>query len=141
MVDEYQDTNAIQLEIVYGLAGEQENIFIVGDPSQSIYGFRGSAPSTMTEFCKRFQRAKNIALETNYRSSQEIVTVINAIARKMKTGCERTLQSGSGHGGSKPLILEVPDAVAEATAIGAHIIGHNDQGGQLDANDGQNGRA
>src|SRR3546814_11062356 len=45
MVDEYQDTNAIQLEIVYGLAGEQENIFIVGDPSQSIYGFRGSAPS------------------------------------------------------------------------------------------------
>src|SRR3546814_10598773 len=46
MVDEYQDTNAIQLEIVYGLAGEQENIFIVGDPSQSIYGFRGSAPST-----------------------------------------------------------------------------------------------
>src|SRR3546814_4259126 len=63
MVDEYQDTNAIQLEIVYGLAGEQENIFIVGDPSQSIYGFRGSAPSTMTEFCKRFQRAKIIALE------------------------------------------------------------------------------
>src|SRR3546814_8015981 len=49
MVDEYQDTNAIQLEIVYGLAGEQENIFIVGDPSQSIYGFRGSAPSTRPE--------------------------------------------------------------------------------------------
>src|SRR3546814_4438520 len=79
----------------------QENIFIVGDPSQSIYGFRGSAPSTMTEFCKRFQRAKIIALETNYRSSQEIVTVINAIDRKMKTGFERTLHSDRGHRGIK----------------------------------------
>src|SRR3546814_19229011 len=86
MVDSVQYTKAIQLEIVYGLACEQENIFIVGGPSQSFYGFRGSAPSTMTEFCKRFQRAKIIALETNYRSSQEIVTVINAIDRKMKTG-------------------------------------------------------
>src|SRR3546814_19944508 len=118
MVDEYQDTNAIQLEIVYGLAGEQENIFIVGDPSQSIYGFRGSAPSTMTEFCKRFQRAKIIALETNYRSSQEIVTVINAIDRKMKTGFERTLHSDRGHSGIKPLILEVHDAVAESDRKG-----------------------
>src|SRR3546814_15301278 len=78
-------------------------------PSQSIYGFRGSAPSTMTEFCKRFQRAKIIALETNYRSSQEIVTVINAIDRKMKTGFERTLHSDRGHSGIKPLILEVQD--------------------------------
>src|SRR3546814_618123 len=131
MVDEYQDTNAIQLEIVYGLAGEQENIFIVGDPSQSIYGFRGSAPSTMTEFCKRFQRAKIIALETNYRSSQEIVTVINAIDRKMKTGFERTLHSDRGHSGIKPLILEVQDAVAESTAIADHILEHKAQGGEL----------
>src|SRR3546814_9288319 len=63
------------------------------DVCSSDLGFRGSAPSTMTEFCKRFQRAKIIALETNYRSSQEIVTVINAIDRKMKTGFERTLHS------------------------------------------------
>src|SRR3546814_21200449 len=110
MVDEYQDTNAIQLEIVYGLAGEQENIFIVGDPSQSIYGFRGSAPSTMTEFCKRFQRAKIIALETNYRSSQEIFTVINAIDREMKTDFERHLHSDRGQNGIKPLTRDVHDA-------------------------------
>src|SRR3546814_4014032 len=69
MVDEYQDTNAIQLEIVYGLAGEQENIFIVGDPSQSIYGFRGTAPPRMTEFCKRFQRAKIHRKSTRLNSS------------------------------------------------------------------------
>src|SRR3546814_19752177 len=85
----------------------------------------------MTEFCKRFQRAKIIALETNYRSSQEIVTVFNAIDRKMKTGFERTLHSDRGHSGIKPLILEVQDAVAESTAIADHILEHKAQGGEL----------
>src|SRR3546814_13190381 len=86
MVDEYQDTNAIQLEIVYGLAGEQENIFIVGDPSQSIYGFRGSAPSTMTEFCKRFQRAKIIRLETNYCTRQDRKSVLEGKSASVREG-------------------------------------------------------
>src|SRR3546814_16192253 len=110
MVDEYQDTNAIQLEIVYGLAGEQENIFIVGDLSQSIYGFRGSAPSTLTEFCKRFQRAKLNALETNYRSSQEIVTVHHEIDRKKKTGIERHHTSERGPNGIKHTNHHVQEA-------------------------------
>src|SRR3546814_17727113 len=123
MVDEYQDTNAIQLEIVYGLAGEQENIFIVGDPSQSIYGFRGSAPSTMTEFCKRFQSAKIIALETNYRSSQELVTVINEIDRKLNTGFEHTLHSVRCNSGITPLTPQVQDAGADSTTSAEQRVG------------------
>lgn len=134
MVDEYQDTNALQLDIIYGLAGDQQNIFIVGDPSQSVYGFRGSAPSTMTEFAKRFPHAEIIALETNYRSSEEIVTIINAIDRNMKIGFDRTLRSNRGPSGEKPLILEVQDAVAESSAIADHILDHKANGGEISDN-------
>lgn len=134
MVDEYQDTNAIQLDIVYGLAGEAQNIFIVGDPSQSIYGFRGSAPATMIEFTKRFPNTKIIALETNYRSSQEIVSIVNAIDENMSAGFDRTLRSERGEIGIKPVILEVSDAVAEASAIADHIIEHKNQGGEISDN-------
>lgn len=131
MVDEYQDTNAIQLDIIYGLAGEAQNIFIVGDPGQAIYGFRGAAPATMIEFSKRFPSAKIIALETNYRSSAEIVTIVNAIDKNMRIGFERTLRSARGPVGDLPVIMEVADQVTEAGAIADHILTHKAEGGEL----------
>lgn len=130
MIDEYQDTNAIQLQIVNGLAGDDANIMIVGDPAQSIYGFRGSAPSTMTAFRRRFPEAKIIPLETNYRSSSEIISIVNAIDASMNIGFERTLRSARGTSGSRPIIMEVADAVAESTAIANAILEHKAQGGE-----------
>jgi DNA helicase-2/ATP-dependent DNA helicase PcrA len=134
MVDEYQDTNALQLQIVYGLAGDAQNIMIVGDPSQSIYGFRGSAPSTMTAFRDRFPAAKVIALETNYRSSEEIVSVVNAIDGCMPAAFDRTLVSAKGECGTPPVIVELEDAVAEAAAIADFIIEHKANGGEVSDN-------
>lgn len=73
LVDEFQDINRIQYEIVKMLAGEQANLFIVGDDDQSIYRFRGAKPEIMLGFEKDYPKAKRMILNINYRCSQEIV--------------------------------------------------------------------
>lgn len=71
--DEYQDTNPIQKEILYLLAGENGNLCVVGDDDQSIYGFRGAVPSIMLDFPKDFPNCKVIHMSTNYRSVPGII--------------------------------------------------------------------
>ena len=72
-VDEYQDTNYLQRDIIYLLAGENGNLTVVGDDDQSIYGFRGARPQVMLNFKKDYPDAVMIRLSTNYRSSKEII--------------------------------------------------------------------
>lgn len=72
-VDEYQDTNYIQRDIIYLLAGENGNLAVVGDDDQSIYGFRGAKPEIMLDFPKDYPAAKVIRMDTNYRSAKTIV--------------------------------------------------------------------
>ena len=72
-VDEYQDTNYIQRDIVYSLAGENGNLAVVGDDDQSIYMFRGAKPEIMLNFKKDYPNCKVIHMSTNYRSLQEII--------------------------------------------------------------------
>ena len=73
MVDEFQDINLLQYKVVKMLAGESENIFIVGDDDQSIYGFRGANPENMSEFENDFPEHKKYYLEENYRCPMQIV--------------------------------------------------------------------
>jgi len=79
MVDEYQDTNAIQADIVKWLAFSHHNIMVVGDDSQSIYSFRGANYKNMFDFPVLFPESKIIKLEENYRSTQPILTFTNAL--------------------------------------------------------------
>ncbi len=72
-VDEYQDTNYIQRDIIYNLAGEDGNLAVVGDDDQSIYMFRGAKPEIMLNFKKDYPDCKVIRLSTNYRSLQTII--------------------------------------------------------------------
>lgn len=130
MIDEYQDTNALQLGIVHGLVGNNGNVLIVGDPSQSIYAFRGSAPSTMEKFYKSFPSSKVIPLETNYRSTPEIIDLVNAIDARMDIGFDRTLKSGKASG-IKPCIVDVTDSAAEAIAIADKILEDKANGGEV----------
>ncbi len=74
MVDEFQDTNQIQADICYMLAGENGNICIVGDDDQSIYRFRSADSSIMLNFTKVYPQTKKVYLSTNYRSTQRIIT-------------------------------------------------------------------
>jgi len=90
MVDEYQDTNRIQADIVRWLSQEHGNVMVVGDDAQSIYSFRGANYRNMFDFPKLFPEAKLIKLEQNYRSTQPILDLNNALmgqAQEKYTKC------------------------------------------------------
>lgn len=72
-VDEYQDTNYLQRDIIYLLAGNNGNIAVVGDDDQSIYGFRGARPDVMLDFSEKYTNAAKIYMVTNYRSTADII--------------------------------------------------------------------
>ncbi|MFI3211768.1 MAG: ATP-dependent helicase [Eubacteriales bacterium] len=74
LIDEYQDINGLQYSIVKLLLGKEQNLFVVGDDDQAIYKFRGSNPKIMMGFETDFPNAKKVLLETNYRSTKNIVT-------------------------------------------------------------------
>jgi superfamily I DNA/RNA helicase len=79
MVDEYQDTNAAQLELVRLLSGEWRNVTVVGDDDQSIYGWRGADITNILRFSEHFPGARIVKLEENYRSSASVLAVANAV--------------------------------------------------------------
>ncbi len=82
MIDEFQDTNKLQAEIVYGLAQHNNNVMVVGDDSQSIYSFRGANFKNIMNFPNLFPDVKIITLEENYRSTQEVLDLGNHIIDK-----------------------------------------------------------
>lgn len=93
MVDEYQDTNLIQADIVRLLAGEHNNVMVVGDDSQSIYSFRGADFYNIMRFPKIFEGTRIIKLEENYRSTQPILSLTNNIIRNSTEKYTKTLFS------------------------------------------------
>lgn len=84
-VDEYQDTNFLQRDLVYLIAGEDGNLTVVGDDDQSIYGFRGARPEVMLQFQDHYPNAKRISMSTNYRSCKGIIHRADQLIRKNKT--------------------------------------------------------
>ena len=104
LVDEYQDTNYLQSELIFHLAGSTGNLVVVGDDAQSIYAFRGANISNILDFKKRYPKAKIYKLETNYRSTPEILTLANASIGNNVRQYPKALQSVVASG-SKPKVL------------------------------------
>ncbi|MFH0843974.1 MAG: ATP-dependent helicase [Pseudomonadota bacterium] len=116
LVDEYQDTNAIQADIVNWLAFAHRNIMVVGDDSQSIYSFRGANYKNMFDFPRQFPDAKIIKLEENYRSTQPILSFTNALmdqAQERYTKCLFTKRMD----GRIPLVLDAGTEPEQAMAV------------------------
>jgi Superfamily I DNA and RNA helicases len=97
-VDEYQDTNAAQLELVLLLSGRHRNLMVVGDDDQSIYKFRGATIENILSFDNYLPNAKIIKLEQNYRSTQNILSAANAVIRNNfgRRGKELWTDAGEG---------------------------------------------
>jgi DNA helicase-2/ATP-dependent DNA helicase PcrA len=98
LVDEYQDTNHSQYLIVRALADRFQNICVVGDDSQSIYGFRGANIQNILNFQKDYDDVKIFKLEQNYRSTSNIVEAANSIIDKNKTKLDKEIWTDNGAG-------------------------------------------
>ncbi|MBP5671907.1 MAG: UvrD-helicase domain-containing protein [Victivallales bacterium] len=120
MVDEYQDTNYVQLRLMELLAGKTANICVVGDDDQSIYGWRGANLGNILEFERFFPGAKTIRLEQNYRSTNRILKAANALIAKNVNRKAKTLWSEQGEG-EKILAVRCEDERAEATFAADYI--------------------
>lgn len=83
-IDEAQDTSLLQHNIIALVAQKYQNLFMVGDDDQSIYGFRAACPQILLDFKKNYPNALILSMETNYRSCQKIVTAANAFIKKNK---------------------------------------------------------
>ena len=97
LVDEFQDINPLQYATVRLLAGDNANLFAVGDDDQSIYGFRGSAPGIMLRFPKDYPDARIVTLDVNYRCGTEILTAASALIEANRDRYKKTLRSDRGN--------------------------------------------
>ena len=98
LIDEYQDTNEVQYKLVKLLASRSKNIFVVGDPDQSIYQFRGANYKNILNFESDYKNAKVIPLEDNYRSTKMILDAANAVIKNNTDRKEKNLRSHNGEG-------------------------------------------
>jgi len=131
MVDEYQDTNTMQGDITYHLGEHHRNVLVVGDDAQSIYGFRGSSHKNIMRFPERFPGCKIIKLEDNYRSTQAILDVGNALLGNMRNKYEKCLRSVKTEHGEKPALIYFRDAYEEASWIADRVKTLYDEGMEL----------
>lgn len=123
-VDEFQDTNVIQYKIVQLLVKKHHNITVVGDDSQSIYGFRGANVGNILNFSKDYPNTKVIKLEQNYRSTKNIVDISNQIIKNNQNRIAKTIWTDNEEGKKTRLIRSVTD-LEEAKAIANGIIYEN----------------
>lgn len=120
LVDEFQDINKVQFEALKLIANPSNNIFVVGDEDQSIYGFRGSRPDFLLEFEEYFSNTKKVLLDINYRSKGEIIDIANRLIEKNTNRYEKVIKCGQGNG-AKVNYISPEDSEEEAVYIAKDI--------------------
>ncbi|HEV3468729.1 MAG TPA: UvrD-helicase domain-containing protein, partial [Pyrinomonadaceae bacterium] len=120
MVDEYQDTNRLQARIVRLMTAAHDNVAVVGDECQAIFSFRGASHRNMLEFPELFPAARVIKLEENFRSTQPILDLANAIIAEAREGYGKRLFSRVG-GGEPPVAVAARDENEQSRFVAERI--------------------
>jgi DNA helicase-2/ATP-dependent DNA helicase PcrA len=130
LIDEYQDVNGLQVDIVRSLGRELRNVTAVGDDFQAIYGWRAASAEHILDFPCHFPDATVITLERNYRSSQPILGVANALAAQADRAFPKELRS-EREGGSPPELVFCRDESAQASEVCERVLEVREQGMEL----------
>jgi DNA helicase II / ATP-dependent DNA helicase PcrA len=127
LVDEYQDTNALQADILEGLARGTNNITVVGDDAQAIYSFRSATVRNILEFPDRFPGTTVVKLERNYRSTPAILEAANAVIALSPQRHEKTLRSSRPEG-ARPSLVTCLDEAGQSNAVCRSLLEHRERG-------------
>ena len=128
LVDEFQDTSAVQLELVRLMQNRRGNVCVVGDDDQSIYAFRGAVVGNIIDFDKHFAGTSIVKLEDNYRSRAAVLEVANAaIAQSAGARHGKTLRAARGPG-DRVRLCECEDPAAEAKLVALEILDLHKEG-------------
>jgi DNA helicase-2/ATP-dependent DNA helicase PcrA len=131
LVDEYQDTNALQAAILKGLKPDGAGLMVVGDDAQAIYGFRAASVRNILDFPTQFPSpARIITLEQNYRSTHPILAASNAVIGLARERFTKNLRSDR-ISGERPFLITVQDDAAQAESIVTAILQNREAGAQL----------
>jgi len=130
LVDEYQDTNALQARILRGMAKGHRNITVVGDDAQSIYAFRGANVRNMLDFPKQFEGTTVVALEHNYRSTQPILDVTNTVISRAPRRFTKNLFT-QRTGGEAPALVAARDEHEQTSWVVDRILELHEAGTAL----------
>lgn len=131
LVDEYQDTNRLQSDIVDLLAAKHQNITVVGDDAQSIYGFRGADVNNMLHFEQRYPKSTRLALTVNYRSTPQVLAMANETLRHADEGFQKDLQAVRPDG-VPSAVVPCRDVFQQAEFVVQRILELVDEGVSLD---------
>ena len=132
LVDEYQDTNRLQAEIIDLLAVKHRNVMVVGDDAQSIFAWRGAEFTNIYEFPKRYPEAELFKLETNYRSTPEILGLANVSIANNRRQFPKVLQAVKRSKDIKPALVPCTDVEQQSVFIASRILELRDEGTSLE---------
>jgi DNA helicase-2/ATP-dependent DNA helicase PcrA len=132
LVDEYQDTNKLQAEIIDLLAAKHRNVMVVGDDAQSIFAWRGAEFTNIYEFPQRYPEAEVFKLETNYRSTPEILDLANVSIAGNRRQFPKVLKPARKSKGFKPALIPCRDADQQAQFIASRVLDLRDEGTPLE---------
>jgi DNA helicase II / ATP-dependent DNA helicase PcrA len=130
LIDEYQDVNGLQVEIIRALRGECRDVTAVGDDLQAIYGWRAASADHILQFPTHFPDAAVVTLERNYRSTQPILDVSNALAAQATRAFPKQLRSERGES-ARPDLVFCRDEAAQATEVCDRVLEAREQGMEL----------
>jgi DNA helicase-2/ATP-dependent DNA helicase PcrA len=138
LIDEYQDVNGLQVDLVRALRAERREVTVVGDDLQAIYGFRAASARHILDFPEHFPGASVVTLERNYRATQPLLDVANAVAEQAERAYPRTLRAeavgGTGAapaGGSAPELVFCLDEAAQAGEVCDRVLDARERGAAL----------